>query len=83
MSHATLTLSPAVLREILVFDVGIEPDALADAAGAALADLGLDSLAQVELGVVLHNRYGIDRLPEAMGTMSLDELADRLCGVAA
>lgn len=82
MNTPTLTLSRALLRDILVFDVGIDPDALAKGADATLADLGLDSLAQVELTVVLGNRHGIDPVPEAMGTMTFDELAGRLCEVA-
>lgn len=81
MNHPILALDPTALREILIVDVGIDRDALAEAPpDATLADLGLDSLAQVELGVVLGTRHGIEQVPEAMSAMTFDELVGHLCG---
>jgi acyl carrier protein len=63
------------LRQILIEDIGIEAEALSDDPDAALSDLGMDSIAQVELGVVLRGRFGVEELPEDASAMSLAELA--------
>jgi acyl carrier protein len=78
--HAAITLDPAELRDILVTDVGIDAEQLAEQPTTSLADLGLDSMAQVELGVVLEARHGVTGIPEHTSTMSFDELAGHLCG---
>ncbi|MGH4025971.1 MAG: acetyl-CoA carboxylase biotin carboxylase subunit [Pseudonocardiaceae bacterium] len=75
-------LDPEALQQILVNDVGIDSVALAQQPDAVLSDLGLDSMAQVELGVVLHSRHGVKELPEDAHTMSLRDLANHLCGMS-
>lgn len=83
MTHPTTVLDSGTLREILVTDVGIDSDCLAEQADTTLADLGLDSLAQVELSVVLQNRHGVEQPPDDMRTMSFNQLVARLCREAA
>jgi acyl carrier protein len=72
-------LNASALREALVEEVGIDAAELSSQPDAALADLGLDSMAQVELAVVLKDRFGVGGLPEEVATMSFTELAGRLC----
>jgi acetyl-CoA carboxylase biotin carboxylase subunit len=80
--HTTTMLNPAALREVLVADVGIDPEQLTLQPQAPLVDLGLDSIARVELGVVLHDRHGVDELPEHTSSMSFEELSGHLCRAA-
>ncbi|HSV66818.1 MAG TPA: acetyl-CoA carboxylase biotin carboxylase subunit [Mycobacteriales bacterium] len=81
------TTNPALdtgsLRDILVSEVGIDGTRLAEQPQSPLADLGLDSMAQVELGVILQNRHGVGDLPHDASTMSFGELSSHLCGLAA
>jgi len=63
------------LRQVLLDDIGIDGKLLAEAPDCSLGDLGVDSIAQVELAVVLHDRFGITAIPEDVSDMSLDELA--------
>ncbi len=79
---AETVLDPTALREVLVTAVGIDPEQLTQQPQAPLADLGLDSIARVELGVVLQDRHGIGELPEHASTMSFEELARQLCQAA-
>jgi acetyl-CoA carboxylase biotin carboxylase subunit len=81
MSDATTALNPSELLEILVTEVGIDPEDLAGQPELALAELGLDSMAQVELGVVLRTQHGVENLPEDASTMSFTELAHHLCTI--
>jgi len=71
------------LRRILVDEIGIDSDLLDSAPGTVLADLGMDSMAQVELGVLLRKRFGIEELPEDANAMSVGELAGHLRETAA
>jgi acyl carrier protein len=79
MNNKTLELSGEALLEILVDEVGIDADMLAEEPGAPLSDFGLDSMAQVELGVVLRDKFGVAGIPEEASTMSFDQLASHLC----
>ena len=72
-------LDPSALRDVLVREVGLDADELAAQPEATLADLGLDSIAQVELGVVLKDRYGVTGLPDETAALSFDELVVLLC----
>lgn len=74
------TLDQAALRDILVTSVGIDDAALTEEPQASLADLGLDSMARVELEVVLRSRHGLHELPESAPELSFAELASRICG---
>lgn len=87
-NRTPMTATPAQLTvdsllDILVSEVGIDPTAVRDQPQATLADLGLDSMAQVELGVVLRTHHGVADLPEDANAMSFDELADHLCDAKA
>ena len=82
MSDA-ITLDLPLLREILVTDVGIDSEQLSLQPEAALVDLGLDSIAQVELAVVLAERHGIAAIPDNANAMSFGELGVYLCRTAA
>lgn len=75
-------LNPTALREVLVSAVGIDPDQLTRQPQTPLADLGLDSIARVELGVVLRHQHGIGELPKHASAMSFEELARHLCRAA-
>ncbi len=79
MSETAAALAPAALREILVTDVGIDAEELDNLPETALVELGLDSMAQVELGVVLRTRHGIPDLPDDANEMSFTEMAAHLC----
>nr|WP_242613779.1 acyl carrier protein [Herbihabitans rhizosphaerae] len=76
----TTTLDPITLREILVVEVGLDGEVLDKQRQTALDDLGLDSIALVELGVLLRTEHGVPELPEDANTLTFDELADKLCG---
>ena len=78
MTSIDRTLEPDALYRVLVEQIGVDADLLAADPGATLAELGVDSIAQVELGVVLRSNYGVESLPEEAGTMSPHELASRL-----
>ncbi|ASW55184.1 SRPBCC family protein [Plantactinospora sp. KBS50] len=66
---------PAEITEILVRHCGLDPDAAAAAPAASLADLGMDSLALLELQAVVSDRYGV-LLPERAALLSIAEIAD-------
>jgi acyl carrier protein len=80
MAYPTSKLKPIMLREILVAEVGIDGKTLDSQPQTVLADLGLDSMAQVELGVVLRTQHGVNELPDDANTMSFDQLIELLCG---
>lgn len=71
--------TPESLHEILTLDVGLDPATLTANPNASLAELGLDSMALVELGVLLSSRHGIRKLPDEAGEMSFPELVGHLC----
>jgi acetyl-CoA carboxylase biotin carboxylase subunit len=79
---ATIVLDPTALRKILVTEVGIDAERLTLQPEAPLSDLGLDSMAQVELGVILQDRHSVGGLPAHTSTMSFEELASHLCRAA-
>ncbi len=76
---STNTLTSDGLLDILVTEVGIDADAVHGQPEATLADLGLDSMAQVELGVVLLTQHGVTKLPEDANGMSFHQLVGHLC----
>ncbi|HEX4722674.1 MAG TPA: acyl carrier protein [Pseudonocardiaceae bacterium] len=61
------------LEEILVRAAGVAADTLVTANDECLAELGLDSLAAMELQAVVQNRFGI-RIPDESLEMTLPEL---------
>lgn len=78
MNSDTQCIGQAELRQILLDDIGIDGQLLAEAPDCSLGDLGVDSIAQVELAVVLRDRFGITTIPDDVSDMSFDELADCL-----
>ncbi|GAA5193992.1 hypothetical protein GCM10023322_57270 [Rugosimonospora acidiphila] len=69
------------ITAILVSNCGLDPDAAAAAPDATLTELGLDSLALLELEAVVADRYGV-RVPENAGQLTIDEVAGVLDGAA-
>jgi acyl carrier protein len=75
MNSDTQVIGQAELRQILLDDIGIDEELLAEAPDCCLGDLGVDSIAQVELTVVLRDRFGITAIPDDVSEMSVHELA--------
>jgi aromatase len=67
----------AEITSILVRNCGMDPDAATAAPGATLAELGMDSLALLELGAVVADRHGV-QVPENAGLLTIDEVAGLL-----
>ncbi|MFC7550927.1 SRPBCC family protein [Plantactinospora sp. GCM10030261] len=63
------------ITAILVRHCGLDPAAAAATPDASLAELGMDSLALLELRAVVADRYGV-QLPEESGLLSVDEVAE-------
>lgn len=63
------------LREILVTSAGLPPSSLDNSGSQSLADLGMDSLATMELQAIVQTRHGV-QLPDEALTMSVLELAE-------
>nr|QLJ96492.1 SRPBCC family protein [Micromonospora carbonacea] len=65
----------AEITEILVAHCGLDAEAAAREPAASLEDLGMDSLALLELSAVVADRYRV-RLPEDAARLSIAEVAD-------
>ena len=65
----------ADITSILARNCGLDPDAAAAAPQASLLELGMDSLALLELQAVLLDRYQV-RLPEDAGQLTITEIAE-------
>jgi aromatase len=63
------------VEAILVKKVGLAPQALADAPENSLEDLGLDSLAVLELQIVITKQYGIE-IPDESGSLNVGEIVE-------
>ncbi|WP_433341931.1 SRPBCC family protein [Micromonospora sp. CA-111912] len=63
------------ITEILVAHCGLDAEAAAREPAASLEELGMDSLALLELSAVLADRYRV-RIPEEAGQLSIDAVAD-------
>ncbi|MFV0524990.1 MAG: acyl carrier protein [Acidimicrobiales bacterium] len=61
------------LMEILVMETGLSRDVVTDDPSATFADVGLDSLAFLQLQTVIDNRHGLeladDRRDDTFGTI--------------
>jgi aromatase len=64
----------AEITSILVRNCGLDPEAAAAAPAATLAELGMDSLALLELEAVVADRHGV-HVPENAALLTIDELA--------
>ncbi len=65
----------AEIEEILVKNTGVDPDVLADQRTTPLEQLGLDSLAVLELQAVAADRFGVE-VPDDALTMSVLEIVN-------
>jgi aromatase len=63
------------IESILVKKVGLAPQALADAPENSLEDLGLDSLAVLELQIVITKQYGVE-IPDESGELNVGEIVE-------
>ncbi|WBB76269.1 SRPBCC family protein [Micromonospora sp. WMMD1128] len=75
-----MTLAPdrpltSEITEILVTRCGLDPDAAATAPAASLEELGMDSLALLELAAVVADRWRV-KIPEQAGALSIAGVAD-------
>ncbi|ALG08681.1 acyl carrier protein [Kibdelosporangium phytohabitans] len=62
------------IREILVSAAGLDPSAFDGDENDSLADLGLDSLATMELQAIVQTRHQV-RIPDESLAMSVPEIA--------
>ncbi|MFF5174587.1 SRPBCC family protein [Micromonospora sp. NPDC000089] len=65
----------AEITDILVAHCGLDPDAAAHAPAASLEELGMDSLALLELSAVVTDRWRV-QLPEQAAQLSIPAVAD-------
>jgi aromatase len=63
------------IESILVKKVGLAPQTLADAPENSLEDLGLDSLAVLELQIVITKQYGVE-IPDESGGLNVGEIVE-------
>ncbi|AVT29236.1 cyclase [Plantactinospora sp. BC1] len=68
-------VTAAEITAILVRHCGLDADATAAAPGASLEELGMDSLALLELQAVVADRYRV-QLPDEAGRLSIAEVAE-------
>jgi acyl carrier protein len=69
------------IESILVKKVGLAPQTLASNPANSLEDLGLDSLAVLELQIVITKLYGVE-IPDESGELSVGEIVDFINGSA-
>jgi aromatase len=69
------TATAEEITSILVRNCGLDADAAASAPRAPLTELGMDSLALLELQAVVADRYQV-RIPEESGQLTIAEIAD-------
>jgi acyl carrier protein len=70
------------IETILVEKVGLAPQALADNPDSSFEDLGLDSLAVLELGIVVNKQYGVT-IPEESAGLTVADIVDLINSSAA
>jgi acyl carrier protein len=63
------------IESILVKKVGLAPQTLAGTPDNSLEDLGLDSLAVLELQIVITKQYGVE-IPDESGELNVGEIVD-------
>jgi aromatase len=63
------------VESILVTKVGLAPQTLAANPDGSLEDLGLDSLAVLELQIVITKHYGVE-IPDESGELNVGEIVD-------
>lgn len=63
------------VESILVKKVGLAPATLAGNPEGSLEELGLDSLAVLELQIVITKQYGVE-IPDESGELNVGEIVD-------
>jgi acyl carrier protein len=63
------------VQEILITKTGADPQIFTGASGRSLADLGIDSLAVLELAAVVADTYRLEFPEDALG-MTIDEIVN-------
>ena len=63
------------VESILVKKVGLAPATLAGNPAGSLEELGLDSLAVLELQIVITKHYGVE-IPDESGELNVGEIVD-------
>ncbi|MDQ3788113.1 MAG: phosphopantetheine-binding protein [Actinomycetota bacterium] len=63
------------VESILVKKVGLAPETLAGNPEGSLEELGLDSLAVLELQIVITKQYGVE-IPDESGELNVGEIVD-------
>jgi acyl carrier protein len=63
------------VEALLVKKVGLAPQSLADNREGTLEELGLDSLAVLELQIVVTKQYGVE-IPDESGELNVGEIVD-------
>ncbi|SBW23191.1 hypothetical protein FDG2_3682 [Candidatus Protofrankia californiensis] len=64
------TVTPAEIENILVAETGVSPGTIRESGTTPLVDLGIDSLAVLQLQAALADRFGTE-LPEDVGGWTL------------
>jgi acyl carrier protein len=67
----------ADVQHILITKTGADPQIFTDARGRSLADLGIDSLAVLELAAVVQDTYRLE-FPEDALCMTIDQIVDHV-----
>lgn len=63
------------VESVLVKKVGLAPQTLAGNPEASLEDLGLDSLAVLELQIVITKQYGVE-IPDESAELNVGQIVD-------
>lgn len=63
------------VEALLVRKVGLAPESLAANREGTLEELGLDSLAVLELQIVVTKQYGVE-IPDESGELNVDQIVE-------
>jgi aromatase len=63
------------VEALLVKKVGLAPESLADNREGTLEELGLDSLAVLELQIVVTKQFGVE-IPDESGELNVGQIVD-------
>lgn len=63
------------VEALLVKKVGLAPESLADNREGTLEELGLDSLAVLELQIVVTKQYGVE-IPDESGELNVGQIVE-------
>lgn len=69
----------AGFRQVLTEGAGLKAETLVDADDTTLQDLGLDSLATMEVQAIVETRYGV-KIPDGAELMTVAQLSEFLAG---